>query len=285
MTSAQSNTKSNPAAIDAMPGHARHTVLIVEDNTVLRDKYWTHLQEAGYRGVTAENGKVLDVMYAESVSVILLDLFKPESDGIETLKTIKRVSPETLVVAIGEDSRQLDVATQLGADAFILKPAPPASVIEAVTKLTSHGAAVSQTATSQTDRRRYTRLHVDLKGYLYNPPDGQPRVCHVVDMSAGGALIRSDAKWAHDRPLILQVEGFGTFEGVVVRSSTGAAGFKFLMGELKRDRLKHALASFAKTGAAPIGTYGVHPNFKPGSAKPHKERRAEPMRRDIFPYS
>ena len=284
MTSAQSNTKSNTksnaAAIDAMPGHARHTVLIVEDNTVLRDKYWAHLQEAGYRGVTAENGKVLDVMYAENVSVILLDLFKPESDGIETLKTIKRVSPETLVVAIGEDSRQLDVATQLGVDAFILKPAPPASVIEAVAKLTAKNAAISQT-----DRRKYTRLHVDLPGYLYNPPDGQPLVCQVVDMSAGGALIRSDAKWAHDRALILQVDGFGTFEGIVVRSSTGAAGFKFLMGELKRDRLKQALASFAKTGTAPVGTYGVHPNFKPGSAKPHKERRAEPMRRDVFPYT
>src|SRR6185437_5426524 len=133
MTSA----KYNPATADAMPGHTRHTVLIVEDNTVLRDKYWAHLQEAGYRGVTAQNGKVLDVMYGESVSVVLLDLFKPESDGIETLKTIKRVSPETLVVAIGEDSRQLDVATQLGVDAFILKPAPPATIVETVTKLTA----------------------------------------------------------------------------------------------------------------------------------------------------
>ncbi|HZQ41078.1 MAG TPA: response regulator [Rhizomicrobium sp.] len=269
-------TKSNAAA--QMPAHARHTVLIVEDNTVLRDKYWTHLQEANYRGVTAHNGKVLDVMYGENVSVVLLDLFKPESDGIETLKTIKRVSPETLVVAIGEDSRQLDVATQLGVDAFILKPAPPASVIEAVAKLTSNGAVVSQT-----DRRRYTRLAVDLKGQLYNSPDGQPRACHVVDMSAGGALIRSDAKCPHGHALVLQVEGFGSFEGVVVRSSTGAMGFKFLMGELKRDRLKHALASFAKTGAAPIGTYGVHPNFKPGAAKA-KERREEP-RKDVFPYS
>jgi CheY-like chemotaxis protein len=270
---------SKQAAVDAMPGHARHTVLIVEDNTVLRDKYWTHLQEAGYRGVTAQNGKVLDVMYGESVSVVLLDLFKPESDGIETLKTIKRVSPETLVVAIGEDSRQLDVATQLGVDAFLLKPAPPASVIEAVAKLTSHGAALSQT-----DRRKYTRLAVDLKGQLYNSPDGQPKACHVVDMSAGGALIRSDAKCPHGHPLILQVDGFGSFEGVVVRSSSGSVGFKFLMGELKRDRLKHALVSFAKTGAAPVGAYGMHPNFKPGSARP-KERREEPVRKDVFPYS
>ena len=277
MTPAQPSAKSTAA--DAMPAHARHTVMIVEDNTVLRDKYWTHLQEAGYRGVAAANGKVLDVMYGENVSVVLLDLFKPESDGIETLKTIKRVSPETLVVAIGEDSHQLDVATQLGVDAFILKPAPPASVIEAVARLTAHGAALSQT-----DRRRYTRLAVDLRGQLYNSPDGQPKTCHVVDMSAGGALILSDAKCPQGHQLILQVDGFGSFEGIVVRSGVGSMGFKFMMGELKRDRLKHALASFAKTGSAPIGTYGMHPNFKPGAARP-KERREEAVRKDLFPYS
>ena len=276
MKSPQPDTPS--PAVDMMPGKGRQTVLIVEDNTVLRDKYWTALQEAGHRGVAAVNGKVLDVMYTENVSVVLLDLFKPESDGIETLKAIKRVSPETLVVAIGEDSRQLDVATQLGVDAFVLKPAPPASVIETVTKLTATSAAVSGT-----DRRRYTRLQVDQSGYLYNPPNDQPLECRVVDLSAGGALLRSETECPRDRPLILHIDGFGSFEGVAVRAGAGSAGFKFQMGELKRDRLKHALASFARTGTAPIGTYGVHPNFKPGSARP-KERREEP-RKDLFPFS
>jgi DNA-binding NarL/FixJ family response regulator len=270
--------KSVPAA---MPGKARHTVLIVEDNAVLRDKYWMALQEAGYRGVkAADSHNILDVMYGENVSVILLDLFKPESDGIETLKTIKRVSPETLVVAVGEDSRQFDAATQLGADAFLLKPAQPQSIIETVSKLTA-----SSVATSATDRRRYTRLQVDQRGLLYNMLHEQPLECRIVDLSAGGALIKAEGECPRDRPLILYIDGFGSFEGVAVRSAGGATGFKFLMGELKRDRLKHALASFAKTGTAPIGAYGMHPNFKPGSAPAKKERRAEPERRDVFPYT
>jgi len=276
---AQSAARDNVA--DLMPGKGRHTVLIVEDVAPLRDTYWLALQEAGYRGVATANGaKVLDVMYTENVSAVLLDLFKPELDGIEILKAIKRVSPETLVIAIGEDSRQLDVATQLGADAFILKPAPPAGVVETVNRLTSRGSTASVT-----DRRRYTRLQVDQQGYLYNPPNGQPLECRIVDLSAGGALIQSGAEVPRDRSLVLHIDGFGNFEGVVVRNGGGTMGFKFLMGELKRDRLKHALASFARTGAAPIGTYGMHPNFKPGGHVPHKDRRAEPERRDIFPYT
>ena len=266
-------------AADIMPGKNRHTVLIVEDVAPLRDTYWTALQEAGYRGVATATGlKVLDVMYTENVSAVLIDLFKPELDGIETLKAIKRVSPETLVIAIGEDSRQLDIATQLGADAFLLKPAPPASVIETVNRLTTR----NNTA-SVTDRRRYTRLQVDQQGYLYNPPNGQPVQCRIVDLSAGGALIQIEAEAPRDRSLVLHVEGFGNFEGVVVRNSGGSIGFKFQMGELKRDRLKHALASFARTGAAPIDTYGMHPNFKAGAVKPKPERRTEP--REVFPFS
>lgn len=269
------------AAIDAMPGKGRQTVLIVEDNAVTRDAYWSALIEAGYRGVATPDGhKVLDLMYAENVAVVLIDIFKPELNGIEILKAIKRVSPETLVIAIGEDGRQLDVATQLGADAFVLKPATTFGVVEIVNKLTAAAAA-----TSATDRRKYTRLQVDQGGFLYNPPNGQPLPCRIVDLSAGGALIRTQGECPHDRSLILHIDGFGNFEGVVVRSHDGTAGFKFQMGELKRDRLKQALASFAKTGSAPIGSYGMHPNLKPGSARPHKERRAEPERRDLFPYT
>jgi DNA-binding response OmpR family regulator len=269
--------------VDAMPGHGRQTVLIVEDVAPLRDAYWAALLEAGFRGVATPNGNnILDVMYTENVSVILLDLFKPGMDGIETLKAIKRVSPETLVVAMGETGGQLDclaVATQLGADAFVKKPALPGEVVDAVTALTSQSAAISQT-----DRRRYTRLHVDQLGYLYNPPHGKPLACRVMDLSAGGALIQSESECPQGRPLVLHVGGFGSFEGIVVRSAAGSAGFKFLMGELKRDRLKKALASFAKTGVAPIATYGLHPNFKPGGHVPHVERREDPVRKDIFPF-
>jgi DNA-binding response OmpR family regulator len=172
------------AAVDVMPGHGRQTVLIVEDVAPLRDTYWTALLEAGYRGVATPNGNnILDLMYAENVQVILLDLFKAGMDGIETLKAIKRVSPETLVIAMGENGGQLDclaVATQLGADAFVKKPALPGEIVDAVKALTAQSAAVSPA-----DRRRYTRLHVDQLGYLYNPPHGKPMPCRILDLSAG----------------------------------------------------------------------------------------------------
>ncbi len=64
-------------------------ILIVEDETALRDLYTTLLQKQGHRVTAAEDGKVaLEIMKKETFDLVLLDIMLPEIDGLGVLNEI-----------------------------------------------------------------------------------------------------------------------------------------------------------------------------------------------------
>ncbi len=65
-------------------------ILVVEDEKDLLDIYQEVLEGAGYKVVTAENGKVaLEKLSESPFDLVLLDLMMPEVDGMEVLKVIR----------------------------------------------------------------------------------------------------------------------------------------------------------------------------------------------------
>ena len=76
---------------------------------------------------TASNGAIaLERLEQRSIDVVLLDVFMPQMDGIETLKKIKEKHSHIPVIMIssgGEDGAKTTVtALREGAMDFILKP-------------------------------------------------------------------------------------------------------------------------------------------------------------------
>jgi CheY-like chemotaxis protein len=60
----------------------RYTVLVVDDERLIRDVLGELLRDAGYEVANAENGRVaLAVLETRLVDVILLDLMMPVMDG------------------------------------------------------------------------------------------------------------------------------------------------------------------------------------------------------------
>ncbi len=58
------------------------TVLIIEDNKDIRENTAEILELAGYRALTAENGKVgVQVALDENPDIIVCDIMMPELDG------------------------------------------------------------------------------------------------------------------------------------------------------------------------------------------------------------
>ncbi len=100
-------------------------VLIVDDESTIIDSLEGILSDDGFEVMHAYNGyEALKKIEAESPDIVLLDIWMPGMDGIETLKEIKKMSPNLPVVMItGHGSIESAVdATKSGAFDFLEKP-------------------------------------------------------------------------------------------------------------------------------------------------------------------
>ena len=104
-------------------------VLVVDDSLVYRNIVSKAVEKTSIAIVdcTASSGiTALERLEQRSIDVVLLDVFMPEMDGIETLKEIKRRHSNIPVIMIssgGEDGAKITVkALEQGAMDFILKP-------------------------------------------------------------------------------------------------------------------------------------------------------------------
>lgn len=101
------------------------TILAVDDEVTILDSLSGILSDEGFEVLTASNGyEALKIIEEESPDLVLLDIWMPGIDGIETLREIKRTNPFLQVVIIsGHGTIETAVkATKLGAYDFIEKP-------------------------------------------------------------------------------------------------------------------------------------------------------------------
>jgi len=100
-------------------------------------------------------------------------------------------------------------------------------------------------AKARAERRRFRRVEVDLPGRLFNPADSREAVCRVVDLSPGGASLESEYNPESGTHVVLYIDGFGRFEGAVVRRD-GRPGFgmRFSGTALKREKTAEQLTLY-----------------------------------------
>lgn len=109
---------------------AQETILVIDDELIMRDGCLRILSKEGWSVLTAENGqRGIEILRAgpEAVDVILLDLMMPGMSGMETLDQIKGIDPDLLVIVItGYATVESAVeAMKKGAYDFIPKPFTP----------------------------------------------------------------------------------------------------------------------------------------------------------------
>jgi len=100
-------------------------ILIVDDEESIRISLSGILEDEGYQVVLAENGSdALDIIREEVPDLVLLDIWMPGMDGIQTLERIKNLfSDLTVVMMSGHGTIETAVrATRMGAFDFIEKP-------------------------------------------------------------------------------------------------------------------------------------------------------------------
>ena len=101
-----------------------YEILVVEDDTPVRNLITTTLRAHDYRFLTASNGEAA-ILEASSHNpeIILLDLGLPDIDGVEVIHRIRTWSnvPIIVISARSEDTDKID-ALDAGADDYLTKP-------------------------------------------------------------------------------------------------------------------------------------------------------------------
>jgi signal transduction histidine kinase/CheY-like chemotaxis protein len=106
---------------------AKATVLLVDDERMVRRAGQRLLEKLGYKVLLAEDGLAAVRTFAakrDQISAVMLDLIMPVMDGAETLAKLKEIDPGVPVLLSSGYSReeQADELIKKGADGFIQKP-------------------------------------------------------------------------------------------------------------------------------------------------------------------
>ena len=106
-------------------------ILVVEDDTAIRNLITTALETENYKYRIAKNGnQAIIEATTQTPKLILLDLGLPDMDGIEVIRKIRSWSmvPITVISARSEDKDKID-ALDAGADDYITKPFSTAELL------------------------------------------------------------------------------------------------------------------------------------------------------------
>jgi DNA-binding response OmpR family regulator len=115
------------------PGSAS-TVLVVEDEQIVREVVARYLRREGYRTLEAGDGvSARDMIERDPPALIVLDLMLPGLDGLELCRWIRGRSdtPVIMLTARGEEADRI-VGLDLGADDYVTKPFSPRELVARV---------------------------------------------------------------------------------------------------------------------------------------------------------
>ena len=120
-----------PAGDNLTPGERPLSILIVEDEVLIRMMMANELRSAGYNVIeAAQADEAMDVLGATPIDLVITDITMPwgSMDGIKLAERVRRDWPRTKVMVVSANlPENRDVL-----DAFIGKPVDPDKLIELV---------------------------------------------------------------------------------------------------------------------------------------------------------
>lgn len=98
-------------------------ILVVEDDTLIREGLSEFLSESGYSIIQAKDGKEALEKFNTDIYLVILDIQIPYINGLDVLKEIRKESdlPVLILTAFSNEEFKIDAYTNL-ADGYIEKP-------------------------------------------------------------------------------------------------------------------------------------------------------------------
>ena len=142
---------------------APRRILVVDDESEVRDSIRALLETHGYETASAADGRgALSEVARQRPDVVLTDLFMPDVDGIELITELRECAPEIPIVAMANRFRPytvdyVDIATKLGAFTGVFS-LPLAAVVASAARHTDAdrgGSGARGTADARPARARW----------------------------------------------------------------------------------------------------------------------------------
>jgi DNA-binding response OmpR family regulator len=137
------------------------TVLVVDDEPIVREVVVSYLQREGYRTLEAADGdRARELVAAESPSLVVLDVMLPGTDGLELCRWIRSRSelPVIMLTARGDEADRI-VGLELGADDYVTKPFSPRELAARVRTVLRR----SKPDVSEAERLSFDSLSIDAR--------------------------------------------------------------------------------------------------------------------------
>ena len=116
------------------------TILIVEDDDLLRDAFKILLEDAGYQVLEAATAAdAMDTAQRRLPALVILDMGLPDRSGIDVVKEMRRDPDliDTPVIAltgrVGETEKQ--ACLEAGCDRYLAKPIAPTDLLKELPEL------------------------------------------------------------------------------------------------------------------------------------------------------
>jgi len=107
------------------PGRDRFSILVVDDDTSMRDFLDLLLSKENYDVTTAANGnRALTMIRSQAYDLVLVDIRLGDITGLEVLKQVKQLNPDTVVIMISAYSTTEIAVTAMNEGAYDFLPKP-----------------------------------------------------------------------------------------------------------------------------------------------------------------
>jgi DNA-binding NtrC family response regulator len=138
------------------------SILVVDDEEIVRESLSSWLQEDGYDVVTAENGvKALQRLPEKDWTLLLVDLKMPGMDGLQLMEEVRKTHPE-LIILIMTAFATVDTAVNAmkkGAYDYLVKPFNPEDLSLSIRKIVEHQKLVQENLFLRKELKKQYRLH------------------------------------------------------------------------------------------------------------------------------
>lgn len=144
LPAAESSEPENNADQSGLPQISENTmskrILTIDDSKTMRDMLMLTLAEAGFDVLQAVDGQDgLDVLEGKHVDVIITDINMPRMDGYEVIRNLRRdpahKSTPILVLTTESEAEKKNLAREVGATGWMVKPFDPERLIATVRKV------------------------------------------------------------------------------------------------------------------------------------------------------